>query len=69
MRTGQQEFDYPSGADNVKTRYDGRGGFPVSSIGMRIAAALHYGDANILLTKFADAGEPDDDSSPCVGPC
>ena len=28
VRTAQEEFDYPSGADNVKTRYDGKGGFP-----------------------------------------
>ncbi len=52
MRTAQEEFDYPSGADNVKTRYDGKGGFPVSSFPMRLAAAIHQGDANILLTGY-----------------
>jgi hypothetical protein len=52
VRTAQPEFDYPSGADNVKTRYDGRGGFPVSSVGMRLAAAVDYGDANIFLTNY-----------------
>ncbi len=52
VRTAQQEFDYPSGADNVKTRYDGKGGFPVSSFPMRLAAAVHQGDGNILLTGY-----------------
>ena len=52
VRTAQQEFDYPSGADNVKTRYNGTGGFPVSSFPMRLAAAIHEADPNILLTDY-----------------
>jgi uncharacterized membrane protein (UPF0182 family) len=52
VRTAQPEFDYPSGADNMKTRYDGKGGFPVSSFLMRVAAAVHEGDFNILLTDY-----------------
>jgi uncharacterized membrane protein (UPF0182 family) len=35
----------------VNTRYDGRGGFPMSSFGMRFLAALAQGDGNVLLTK------------------
>jgi uncharacterized membrane protein (UPF0182 family) len=50
VRTEQQEFDYPSGGDNVHTRYDGAGGFPISSFFHRLAAAVSYGDWNILLT-------------------
>ena len=52
VRTSQEEFDYPSGNDNVKSRYDGTGGFPVSSLLMRLAAAIEEGDGNILLTNY-----------------
>ena len=52
VRTAQPEFDYPAGAHNVDTRYDGKGGFPVSSLWMRIAAAVSQGDWNILLTSY-----------------
>ncbi len=50
VRTEQPEFNYPSGGDNVHTRYNGRGGFPISSLFMRLMAAISYGDPNILLT-------------------
>jgi uncharacterized membrane protein (UPF0182 family) len=52
VHTAQPEFDYPSGADNKKTSYQGKGGFPVSSFGMRMAAAVSYADPNILLTGY-----------------
>ncbi len=56
VRTAQGEFNYPStkndgGSSEVNTRYEGRGGFPISSFGMRLIAAVAEGDANILLTK------------------
>jgi uncharacterized membrane protein (UPF0182 family) len=50
VRTEQPEFNYPSGADNVHTRYDGTGGFPIASFPLRLAAAVAYGDWNIVLT-------------------
>ena len=50
--TAQQEFNYPSGSETIKTTYGGTGGFPVSSVLMRLAAALHYGDPNIILTEY-----------------
>jgi uncharacterized membrane protein (UPF0182 family) len=50
--TAQEEFDYPKGSDNAKTRYAGKGGFPISSLLMRAAAALHFGDSNIVLTSY-----------------
>jgi uncharacterized membrane protein (UPF0182 family) len=50
VRTDQMEFNYPSGADNVKFRYDGKGGFPISSLPMRLVASVVYGDWNIALT-------------------
>jgi uncharacterized protein len=50
--TAQQELDYPSGSDNAFTRYAGKGGFPISSLLMRAAAAVNYGDSNIILTGY-----------------
>ena len=50
VRTEQPEFDYPSGGDNVHTKYDGTGGFPIASFMHRLAATVAYGDWNILLT-------------------
>ncbi|HEX4593472.1 MAG TPA: UPF0182 family protein, partial [Bryobacteraceae bacterium] len=39
VRTAQPEFNYPAGDKNVETRYDGKGGFPISSFLLRTAAA------------------------------
>ena len=52
VRTAQPEFNYPAGEHNVQTRYDGHGGFPISSLPMRSAAAISEGDWNILLTSY-----------------
>jgi len=52
VRTKQPEFNYPSGAGNVETRYEGRGGFPISSPLLRLAAAVASGDWNIMLTSY-----------------
>ena len=54
--TAQQEFNYPSGSETVRTRYAGTGGFPISSLMMRLAAAVSYGDGNILLTEYLTGG-------------
>ena len=50
--TAQEEFDYPKGSDNAKAKYQGKGGFPGSSLLTRVAAALHFGDSNIVLTGY-----------------
>ncbi len=50
--TAQEEFDYPKGSDNAKTRYAGKGGFAISSLFMRAAAALRFSDSNIILTGY-----------------
>jgi uncharacterized membrane protein (UPF0182 family) len=50
VHTDQPEFNYPSGNDNVHVRYEGDGGFPVSAMN-RLAAAVYYGDPNIVLTS------------------
>ena len=52
VKTGQPEFNYPSGSQNVQTTYHGDGGFLISSPLLRLAAALHYADGNILLTEY-----------------
>jgi len=52
VRTGEDEFNYPSGNENEFSRYDGPGGFPMSSFLIRIAAAVRQGDINILLTSL-----------------
>jgi uncharacterized protein len=55
VRTQQPEFNYPSGSENVHMQYDGKGGFPIYSLPLRFAAALVYGDWNILLTGQLNA--------------
>jgi uncharacterized membrane protein (UPF0182 family) len=55
VHTAQPEFNYPSGEDNVRSRYEGKGGFPVSSFPMRLAAAIREGEPNILLTDYLTA--------------
>ena len=50
--TAQQEFNYPQGSENALTRYAGKGGFPISSFALRLAAALDFGDSNIILTGY-----------------
>jgi len=52
VHTAQAEFNYPSGESNVPSRYDGKGGFPISGFGMRLAAAIKEGEPNILLTDY-----------------
>jgi uncharacterized membrane protein (UPF0182 family) len=52
VHTAQKEFNYPSGEQNAYSAYDGKGGFPVSSFFMRLAAAIREGEPNILLTEY-----------------
>ncbi len=50
VRTKTQEFDYPSGDQNVYTRYEGEGGIPVRSFWRRLLFALRFGEPKILLS-------------------
>jgi uncharacterized membrane protein (UPF0182 family) len=52
VRTEQPEFNYPSGSENVQTKYDGLGGIPIGGFGMRLASALALADRNVLLTGY-----------------
>lgn len=48
--SGREEFDYPSGDENVYTHYEGVGGVVLDSFLKRLAFALRQSDPNILLT-------------------
>lgn len=50
--TAQEEFNYPAGDKDERAHYQGTGGFPVSSLPMRLAAAISEGEPNILLTSY-----------------
>jgi uncharacterized protein len=50
--TARPEFNYPQGSDNAFGRYQGKGGFPISSLIIRAAAALHFGESDIVLTSY-----------------
>jgi uncharacterized protein len=50
VRTRSQELDYPSGDQNVYTRYQGRGGIPVNSLLAKLAFALRFGEVKVLLS-------------------
>ena len=52
VHTAQEEFNYPSGEENKHSRYEGKGGFPISSFPMRMAASISEGEPNILLTDY-----------------
>ncbi|MDR7438516.1 MAG: UPF0182 family protein [Armatimonadota bacterium] len=50
VRTRVPEFDYPRGEENVTTRYEGRGGIPLSSPLRRLAFATRFRNLRILLS-------------------
>lgn len=52
VRTAQPEFNYPSGEENVHSKYSGAGGIPIDGLLTRFAAAVAEGDWNILLTSY-----------------
>jgi uncharacterized protein len=51
VHTAQPEFNYPAEPTNAESTYEGKGGMPVSSFFMRLAAAIREGDPNIVLTS------------------
>ena len=50
VHTRAQEFDYPSGDQNVYTSYQGAGGIPVQGFWRRLLFALRFGEIKILLS-------------------
>jgi uncharacterized membrane protein (UPF0182 family) len=51
-KTGQDEFDYPKGEQNVFTRYQGTGGVPVQSFLRKFLFALYFKNPNIILSPL-----------------
>ena len=51
VRTRSQELDYPSGDQNVYSRYDGRGGIPVAGLLRKAAFAARFGALTVLLSN------------------
>jgi uncharacterized membrane protein (UPF0182 family) len=50
VRTRSQELDYPRGDQNVYSRYQGRGGIPITSWLRRLAFAARFGEPKIILS-------------------
>jgi uncharacterized protein len=48
--TGQPEFDYPAGEQNIYTKYTGRGGVPIGSFLRRVLYAFQFGSLKIVLS-------------------
>jgi uncharacterized protein len=46
------EFDYPRGNDNAFTRYVGKGGVPINSIGRRLAYAYDLNSLQLLISNY-----------------
>ncbi|MCI0529687.1 MAG: UPF0182 family protein, partial [Nitrospira sp.] len=51
VKTQALEFDYPSGAENVYTNYQGKGGVPVSSLLRKLAFSTYFGSLKIILSN------------------
>ena len=51
VKTKALEFDYPSGAENVYTTYQGKGGVPVSSFLRKLAFSTYFGSLKIILSN------------------
>lgn len=51
VNSAREEFSYPSGAQNVRTRYAGSGGVEVQNFFRRLALALRFGEINLLLSR------------------
>jgi uncharacterized membrane protein (UPF0182 family) len=49
--TGQREFDYPSGDDNVYASYEGDGGVRVGSLARRVLFAAYFRSMKVLLSS------------------
>ncbi len=50
-RTGQREFDYPSGDENVYANYEGEGGVRVGSFPRRLLFATYFRSLKMLLSS------------------
>ncbi len=51
VKTKTQEFDYPSGDDNVYGSYEGKGGVNLDGFFRRLLYAWQFGDLNLLISN------------------
>lgn len=51
VQTQAQELDYPSGDQNVYTKYEGRGGVPIGSLWRRLIFSAHHATLRIFLSR------------------
>ncbi|MGI6487048.1 MAG: UPF0182 family protein [Syntrophothermaceae bacterium] len=51
VNTRTEEFDYPSGDENVWTRYEGESGVRINSLGRKLALAWVFRDYKMLLSN------------------
>ncbi|MBK9316552.1 MAG: UPF0182 family protein [Acidobacteria bacterium] len=51
VKTAAQEFNYPSGEENVYGQYAGKGGIQLNSYLRRMAYAIRFGDMKLLLSN------------------
>lgn len=52
VNTRAPEFDYPSGAENVYTRYEGRGGVPLTGLFRRLVFGWKVGGTGLLFSSY-----------------
>ncbi|MBN2042682.1 MAG: UPF0182 family protein [Candidatus Aenigmarchaeota archaeon] len=50
VKTTTEEFDYPSGEQNIYTSYEGTGGVPLSDGFRRLVYAVNFGSIELLLS-------------------
>ncbi len=55
VKTNAKEFDYPSGAEDVYTTYQGSGGVPVDNFWRRLLFALKFSEKNIFFSSDINA--------------
>ena len=48
VSSGREEFNYPSGNENVYSSYEGSGGVPLDSFLKRLAFAIRLGETNVF---------------------
>lgn len=51
VKTASQEFDYPSGDENVFTQYEGTGGVVIRNLGRKVLFAIRFGSLKTLLSS------------------
>jgi len=54
--TGEEEFDYPRGDENVYTVYQGKDGVVIGSVFRRLLLALYFDDARLFFSSAVKGG-------------